>query len=491
MNIFNKKELSLTIQTLSNTLDFELEEVKNLIEDVFSVSARQKFSKESVLVAKIKKDYSVDLFREYKVIGDNWEGLDAEKETYTSEYFLYKDQLEEMIGENSFNFGSKVLIKIENFEADRHVINVAKQQLKVKLAELRKQKIKDEFSDNSDELISVIVKGFDKNGYAVELSNGHVGKLLKSKLFNPNEKLKVGTRQVVMFDKDSVNNHLSFKRCGDDFVKLVFEKEIEDVRNELINIKGVCQIPNLKTVVAVYSSDKKTDPVGSCIGSRGVRINAVSLNLSNENVEIVKWSNDASELIMNILGEGVVQIIVEDNKTTVVAKDDVIDKIKGRNEYKKTVLSKFLNTEVFIVGESEFEDDNVSSVTYFEEELNLDKDSATLISNAGFFSVDELCSIKSSELARILEIDNNSAEMLISASKDSVFMRNKSLEKIKTDLFLITELDNFLISKLIKAGIKDRNDLAELDSFELKEILPVDMSFAGELILLAREVWEN
>lgn len=489
MDIFNKKELELTIKTLSNTDEFDEDEIITVLEEVFSISARQKFSKESVIVTNINDDFEASLFKQYKVIGDNWEGMNTD-EKYSSEYHIYDDQIEEKLELKSsdYTFGDLIDVPLKNFTSDRHVISVAKQQLKLKLIELKRNKIKESLLSQGNELIPVIVKGFDKKGYSVELQNGHFGKIPTDNLFNPSERLKVGSRQLVMLDLKAEHG-LIFNRKGNNFIRKVLSREIEDISNEVIKVDEICKVDDFKTVIAVSSPDQHIDAVGSCIGSRGVRINAVSENLNGQNIEIIKWSNDIGELIASILNKDVKQVIINNQNVTIVVNDDDFDNILGRNNYKLTVLKSFLNSEVNIIKSTDYSKEEDHSIEYFSSALNLDDDSATLISNAGFNSIDELSRCKISELAQALDIDDESCNMLIQTSKDSITKRNLRINNLDTDLSIIKELDFFLIDKLINSGINNREDLADLDTFELQDIIPIEHKLAGEIIIDARRVW--
>lgn len=488
MNILNKKELNLMVETISNTNGFSHQEVIHILQDVFSVSLRKKVGKGSVVNVIIDDKYNVDVFREYKVIDDNHSQL-AEDEDYDSDYHIYDDQVEDIFGNIKFEFGEVLQLPIENVSIDRHVTNIAKQQLKVKINEYNKNLIKKEFSSKKNELLPFIVKSYNKTGYVVELLNGHIGKIPYSNLFRASEKLMVGSRYFGMLDLEDNNNNLVLTRKGDAFVKMLFAREVDDVYNEIVVVNAVCTINGVKTVVAVSSNDKNVDPVGTCIGSRGVRVNAISEHLSNENLEIINWNSDFTSFVDEYLNSGVEKIIISDSKFDIVLKDDVDENIIfGNKGYKKNVLTKFYGKEICIHSDEEFSDDSDFIVKYFEKELDLDENSATLLVNSGLTNIDDIYLSTVEVLMDLTGVDIDSANFLIEASKESVRKRKERISTSKTNLSELETVDDYIIEQLLSKGVDTIEKLSELDTFEFVEMIPVvDNEYAGKVIMEARK----
>lgn len=486
MDIFNKKELELTIETLSNTNEFTENDVIEILEDVFSVSVRRNVAKGSIINAKIDDNYNVSLHREYMVIGDNHEELGDDE--YNPEYHLYDDQAEELFPNSKFTYGDKLYLLLEDVVIDRHVTNIAKQQLKVKINEFNKSKIKEEFIKKDNELIPFIVKSYNKGGYLIELANGHIGKIPYENLFRESEKLQVSKRYLGMLDTKRDDSNITLTRKGDRFIEMLFSREVDDVFNEVVEVRGVCTINGVKTVVAVYSNDQNIDPVGSCIGSRGVRVNAISEHLSNENIEIIKWIPDFVEFTTAYLGDGLKTIVVSDDNASIVFDDSIdVETVLGFKNYKEKIISKFYRKKITAVKESDYEDDSSFVIKYFSETLNLDSDSSEMLFSAGFTTIDHILATSEKELSDDLGLDYDSIKMLKDASYNAKAERRTYIENSKSELISLDEIDDFVLEQLIKNNIKLKNDLADMDSFELIEMIPViDLDYAGQLIMQAR-----
>jgi transcription termination/antitermination protein NusA len=486
VDIFNKKELELTIETLSNTNEFTEEDVIGILEDVFSVSVRRNVAKGSVINVNIDDDYNVHMQREYMVIGDNHEGLDDEE--YNPEYHLYDDQAEDVFPSSKFTYGDKLNLPLKDITIDRHVTNIAKQQLKIKINEFNKNKIKEEFIQKDNELIPFIVKSYNKNGYLVELVNGYVGKIPYENLFRESEKLQISKRYMGMLDTTRDDSNITLTRKGDKFIEMLFSREVDDVFNEVVEVRNVCTLNGIKTIIAVSSNDQNIDPVGTCIGSRGVRVNAISEHLSNENLEIIKWNSDFVEFTTEYLGEGLKTIIVADDKASIIIEDSAdLDTVLGFKHYKEKVISKFYNKNITVVKESEYEDDSSFIISYFSEALGLDDDSCEMLMSAGFSTIDHILSVNDKELVDELGLDSESIEMLKGASLSAMNERKAFIESSKTELSKLEEIDDFILEQLIKNNITEKNQLADMDSFELIEMIPViDLDYAGKVIMEAR-----
>ncbi len=488
MNILNKKELNMMVETISNTNGFSHQEVIDILQEVFSVSLRKKVGKGSVVNVNIDDKYNVDVFREYMVIDDNHSQL-ADGEEYDADYHIYDDQVEEIFGNVKFKYGDVLQLPIEDISIDRHVTNIAKQQLKVKINEFNKNLIKKEFSSKKNELLPFIVKSYNKAGYVVELLNGHIGKIPYTNLFRMSEKLMVGSRYFGMLDLEDNNNNLVLTRKGDAFVKMLFAREVDDVFNEIVNIDAVCTINGVKTVVAVSSNDKNIDPVGTCIGSRGVRVNAISDHLSNENLEIINWNPDFTSFVDEYLDSVVEKIVISDTKIDLVLKDGVDeDTAFGNKGYKKDVLAKFYRKEINVHNDEEFNDDSDFIVTYFENELGLDADSAKLLVNSGLTNIDDIGLSTVENLMDLVGLDVDSANYLMNVSRDSINDRKERIALSKTNLSELETIDDYIIDQLLANGVKTIEELSDLDSFEFVEMIPVvDTDYAGQVIMEARK----
>ena len=436
MDLFNNKTLSTMIETISNTNQLSKEDAKKALEAVFSVSVRQSFSKDTDIVVNISDSYDVSIYKKYTVIDDNHTNLE-EGEQFLSDKHLYIDQAEEQFNKE-YQPNDFIMVEIEDYVPKRNNFNVANQQLNAKIKEIKKEKLKEKFEHKGNELVSVIVKRFDKGGYTVEFDNEYIGYLPNENLFNKNERLRVGNKYYVLFDnsdkKFKTNHGIIFKRCGDDFIKAIFEREIAEIHNEVINIMGIYRSNVNKIVVAVGSGDRHTDVVGACLGLRCVRINNIMKNFNGESVDIVDWNNDEAAMITNVLNSASISRIIKDENQYQIIVDGDVEIAKGKAGYKEEALSFFFNKKVTIISQEDFDDSSSKSIDYFSKELMLDEDSAAIVADSGVSSIDEIAYYSVDELADVLGVDEDSAEMLKERATERLEKRNSEIENIDTDL---------------------------------------------------------
>jgi N utilization substance protein A len=488
VNIFNPKELEFAIETLSNTEDLLKSDLITILEEVFSVSCRQNYDKEADIIASIKDDYTLSIQRRHLVVDDNWSVL-PDGISFSSHCHVYEDEVEEKIGEAHLA-GEYIVEKIAQFTPNRHNVDIAKQQLKLKLKQYKKDQLRARFS-KENELVSVIIKNFDPKGYTVEYAGEYVGYLPHTNLFNARERLKVGNQYQCLFDyTEASKNHkhdLCFSRKGSTFIKAVMKKEIPDIANEIIRIMGVACV-NGHIVISVYSSDRMVDAIGSCVGARGTRISNVMYHLAGESVELVEWSSQETEMIQGTLKDlDLLTIIEEEDGYVLVVNDDEKIRYLETREYRIKALSALLEKEVKLIGRVELNNESNPIVHYFEQALNMDKESAEFIAGSGYTSLDDMLRAGVRGLCKEMDISVEMASEVIDGAILYIQYRDKHIEESYSALLSIKTLDFHLIDLLEKSGHADIKAVAEMDRFEIMDILPIDDKYAGQIIMECRE----
>jgi N utilization substance protein A len=485
MNIFNPKELKLSIETLSNTQDIDRRDVVSILEKVISISVRQSYNKDNVIIANILDDYTVELYIEYIVIDDNHKVLESVE--YSSHKHLYEDQAEEQFGAK-YSAGDSILEKIEDFKFERTNVNIAKQQIKSQIARYKKEILRDKFLYKKDELVKVIVKSYDKRGYSVEYMGEHLGFIPYSSLFNDKEKLRVGSPYSVLFDFDNeeLNQRygLCFKRTGNEFILAILNQEISDIQNEMISVGSIYREKGNKIVIAVRSADRNIDVVGSCIGVRGVRINSVRENFYGESIDVLEYFPEPEKMISSMIKN--ISILVEtDSGYEIVLQEEDYNKVK---DYQKDALAQFTGTKIIFLKEEEYNKNNLERVQYFSYNLDIDEESASIIADAGLNSIDEVAIQGTLELSDLCGIDEESAKYISKKANDMIKERNEKISLLDTDLKNMDSLDDFLIIELIENDIKTKKSLSDLDVFELQDILPLNKKRASNIIMESRDL---
>lgn len=485
----SKKDFLTLIDTLSHVQELSKEEVKHALEEALATGIRKDFSKETILSVKIDQTGEAKLFRQWKVVDDNY--VD-----FVNDNCIYEDIAQENFS-SDLKIGDVYLEEFPDYSFKRVNVNIVRQLLKAKLQEAHKIKLKESLSHKKGQLISVNIKRFDKEGYTAEYNNEVIGFLPFENLFSKNEKLKVGNNYFVVldYDKEFKNHKIVFTKSNNEFIQNVFAREIPEVGDELIEIKSVSHIEGKKIIVSVHTSDQKIDPIGACVGSKGVRIQNVSSHFNGEKVEIIRWSGDDLEMILNVIGEKaqehVEKLVIGDFKTTVVFEDEFFNTLNKQENEK--VLSDLLEKDIEVLSLTEFSErsnkENIIHIKYLEDKMNLDEESAEFLVDLGILSIDDIYTDSVEDLVE-RGLTEEDAISLKEVSRNSVNIRSEFIKNSNTDLIKMDLLNDYMIDILLRNDVSSQEDLADLSTFELTDVLPIEDEYAAKIIMEARKVWE-
>jgi N utilization substance protein A len=482
----NQKELLTWIDTVSNVENLDKESVKNALEEALATGIRKDFSKDSLLSVEIDDQGESKLYMNWIVVDDN-------EENFSNNHHVYEDIAQEKFDENLV-IGDNYKEEITDYSFKRVNASIVRQLLKKNIREAHNLRLKKSLNSKKGQLILVNVKKYDKNGYIVEYNNEVTGFLPYENLFNSSEKLRVGNSYFVVLDdldKSFKNFTIIFTRANDEFVRNIFAREISEISDELIEVKSISRVPNQKVIVSVHTGDKKLDPIGCCVGSRGVRIQSISKHFNGEKVEIVKWHADPVDMILEIANLDIQKMVVEDSKISVVLSNESYDSSNVTNL--TIVFSNLIGKDIELERASEFfAQENIENsihVKYLMDTMNLDLDSATYLVELGLLSIDDINSLSLDDMEE-LGLSDDDASAIKEVASNSAIERSEFIKSKKTDLSEMDLLNDYMVHMLLKNNISNKDLLAELSTFELIDIVPVDEKYAGEVILEARKVWE-
>ena len=211
--------------------------------------------------------------------------------------------------------GDEIEKEVDFSEIGRSSINVTKQMLKQKIKEYEKQRVFDEYKDKEFELVSGIIKTIDEKYVLVDLKTT-IGILFRNEQL-PGDVLKEGQSIRVVIkqvNKNSKGSQVILSRSNEMFVKRLFEKEVPEIQQGIVEIRAIAREAGERTKIAVYSKNDDVDPIGACIGPHGSRIQAVIVELKNEKIDVFEWNEDVGELIKNSLAPAEVQACFYSNE---------------------------------------------------------------------------------------------------------------------------------------------------------------------------------
>lgn len=389
----------------------------------------------------------------------------------------------------------------------RIAAQTAKQVIVQKVREAEREKQFHEFKDRVGEVINGVVKRTEYGNTTIDIGGKGEGLLRRDESL-PREHFKVGDRvRAYIYDvrQEQRGPQIFLSRSHPQFMAALFKQEVPEIYDGVIEIKAVARDPGSRAKIAVVSRDSSIDPVGACVGMRGSRVQAVVGELQGEKIDIVPWSNDIASFIVNALQPAAVAKVVldEDKKRMdVVVPEEQLSLAIGRRGQNVRLASMLSGWDIDIMTEAEesarrAEEFKVRS-SLFIEALDVDEVIAHLLVAEGFASIEEIADTSVDEMMQIQGFDEDVGAELINRANAWLDEQEKKLKEqsaklgIQEDLMTMEGLAPKQIIKLGEAGVKSKDDFADLATDELVEILGADSittKAAEDLIMKARSHW--
>ncbi len=337
------------------------------LETALTSAYKKMYGEAKSALVKLNPEKNTIRIYSYKTIVDNVE--DPDKEISLAEARLIK---------KSFKVGDIVQTEESTKDFGRIAAQTAKQVVMQKLKEMERQNALDELSEKEDELLTTIVKRIDNGTVYVQISNSHTeGVMLPSDQI-PGEKFNVGDRVKVYVKKikDSFKGtQIQVTRSNIGFVRKLFELEIPEVANGDIVIKNIARDPGNRTKVAVYTSKQNIDPIGTCVGFHGQRIDTIISELNGEKIDLIEYTDDPLEYIARALSPAKV-LSVETNESLkasrVIVPDDKLSLAIGKNGQNVRLAARLTGWKIEVKNESSVSAQNTKEPEYELTELNDD-----------------------------------------------------------------------------------------------------------------------
>jgi N utilization substance protein A len=267
-----------------------------------------------------------------------------------------------------------------------------------------------------------------------------------------------------------------------------------------MEIKAAARDPGIRAKIAVVAHDKRVDPIGTCVGLRGSRVQAVTNELAGERVDIVHWSAAPAQFVIGALAPAEVSSIVVDEEKhcmDVVVDENNLAIAIGRGGQNVRLASELTGWTINLMTEEESmrkgEAEVAATRVLFMEKLDVDEDVSNVLIEEGFSSLEEIAYVPLAEMLEIESFDEETVHELRERARNSLLTEaiatEEQLEGVDEAMLALEGMDKSLAAKLAVHGIKTREDLAELAVDELVEMTAVGEERAKELILKARAHW--
>ncbi|MBR6027205.1 MAG: transcription termination/antitermination protein NusA [Neisseriaceae bacterium] len=388
--------------------------------------------------------------------------------------------------------------EIEAVEFGRISAHTAKQVILQRIRDAEREQILNDFIQRQESLVTGVVKRVEKNGVILEI--GKLDAIIPNEHLIPREKFRTGDRVRAYCREIRQNNNRStviLSRTDDEFLVKLFEKQVPEIEDGSLEIKAVARDPGLRAKIAVKSNDSRIDPQGTCIGVKGSRVKAVTEELAGENIDVVLWSPEPAQFIINALSPAAVTRILIDEDThavdVVVAEDQLAMAIGrgGQNVRLATELTGWhLNILTIEAAEERYNAEDKALTKMFIEKLNIDEIIAGILVQEGFDSLEGVAYVPMEEMLEIDGIDEEMASTLRTRARDAMLAQSVADEELlKNADEKFVELcanDRQMLLDLLNADVSQIDDLAELSVDELIEITGVDNDTAAQVIMKAR-----
>ena len=402
--------------------------------------------------------------------------------------------------------GDELVEPLPPIELGRVAAQAAKQVIVQRVRDAERDRQYDEYRERVGEIVNGLVKRREYGNVIVDL--GRAEAVMRRDESLPHENFVEGERlRALICDvrREPRGPQIFLSRSRPEFMARLFAQEVPEIYDNIIEIRSVARDPGSRAKIAVLSNDSSIDPVGACVGMRGSRVQAVVSELQGEKIDIIKWNSDPATFIVNALAPAEVTKVVLDEdaeRIEVVVPDLQLKAAIGRGGQNVRLASKLTGWAIDIMTEHQeserrSEEFRVASALFMDI-LNVDDVIAHLLVTEGFTDVESVAFIPVEELAEIEGFDAGLAEELRARARDHLVKRNEELTRQRSVLGVddrIAEIDALTPAmqvRLGEMGIKTLDDLADLASDELTEILgagSLDEQAAGEIIMAARAHW--
>lgn len=399
------------------------------------------------------------------------------------------------------NIGDYYEEPLESIEFGRIGAQAAKQVILQKVREAEREQILEDFLARDEKLVTGVIKRMEKGNAIIEV--GRIESLLPREQMIPKENLRVGDRvraYLSRIERGGRGPQLILSRITPDFLVRLFELEVPEIDEGLLEIRAAARDPGLRSKIAVKSNDQRIDPVGTCVGMRGSRVQAVTGELAGERVDIVLWSMEPAQFVINAMSPAEVTSIVVDEDThsmDVVVDEEQLALAIGRNGQNVRLASELTGWTLNILTVDQAAQKNQNEFAgvsqLFMDKLDVDAEVAEILVQEGFSTLEEIAYVPLAEMNEIDAFDEDTIEELRKRARAALLTeaiaKEEKVDEAAEDLLSMDGMDNETAHLLASKGVPTMDDLAELAVDELVELTQMDAERAKTLIMTARAPW--
>ena len=486
------RELLLLVDALAREKNVPREIVFGALEMALASATKKRTNDDADVRVEIDRDTGFyESFRRWLVVEDGTVENPEQQISLTDAQRQISDiALEDFIEEG-----------LEPIDFGRIGAQAAKQVILQKIRDAEREQVLNDFLERKEHLVSGTVKRMERGSAIIEA--GRIEALLPRDQMIPKENLRPGDRVrawLNKIDRQARGPQLILSRTSPEFIMKLFELEVPEIEDGLLEIKAAARDPGMRAKIAVKSNDNRVDPIGTCVGMRGSRVTAVTNELSGERVDIILWSADPAQFVIGALAPAEVQSIVVDEEKH--AMDVVVDEANlaiaiGRGGQNVRLASELTGWSINLMTveqsneKSESEHSKIRAL--FIAKLDVDEEVANILIEEGFSTLEEIAYVPLAEMLEINAFDEATVNELRERARNvlltEAIVDEEQLDKVAEDMLALDGMDKALAAKLALSGVTDRDALADLATDELIEMTGIDAERATALITVARAHW--
>ena len=489
-NIEMSKELLLIIETVANEKEVEKAIILEAMEEALAAATAKTIAGDCDIKVTIdQKTGEYTAKRVWTVVDE-----DAEIENYHAE--LYIDVANEK--GHDVQIGDTIEEDVEVAEFGRISAQAAKQIIVQKVRAAERKKIIARFREKIGKLVYGSVKRVTREFIIVDIGDNAEALIYRTELL-PREIFRINDNMracLVEIDEEAKGHQLFLSRIDNRMVTSLFELEVPEISEELIEIVDIARDPGSRSKIAVKTNDGRIDPVGSCVGMRGSRVQSITNELQGERIDIVLWDANPAQYVINSLSPAEVVSIIQDedrHSMDVAVKEEELAQAIGKNGQNVKMASELTGWKLNVMAESQADEKQQeelqTTMQIFMDALDVEDDIAAVLVEEGFSNLEEVAYVAAEEIAEIEGFDDEIAAELQERAKNSLLSQALSATKPADDLLAMEGMDESLANTLAENGIITMEDLAELAVDDLQDVVDIDDKKAAQLILTARAPW--
>ena len=488
------REILMLVDALAREKNVDRDIVFLALEMALASATKKKYSED--MEVRVEVDRETGEFKGFR----RWLIVPEEEFENYQQQMLLKEITEDH-PDLTLGLGDYYEEPLEAVDFGRIGAQAAKQVILQKIRDAEREQILNDFLDRKEFLVTGTIKRMERGNAIVE--SGRLEAYLPKDQMILKENLRIGDRvraYLSRVERGGRGPQLILSRIAPEFITKLFELEVPEIEEGLLEIKAAARDPGVRAKIAVKSHDKRIDPIGTCVGMRGSRVQSVTNELAGERVDIILWSEDPAQFVIGALAPAEVSsIVVDEDKHSmdVVVDEDQLAQAIGRSGQNVRLASELTGWELNIMtvdeAKSKSEEEFSGIRKIFIEKLDVDEEVADILVQEGFSTVEEVAYVPLSEMLEIEAFDETTVNELRARARNALLTdaiaSEEKVENADEQLLSMEGMDSQTALLLVSKGVTTMEALADLAVDDLTELTGMEIDRASALIMTARRPW--